>query len=486
MAQIAADPNAISYFQEPRWEQVFVYYACTRPDFWERIAKYTNPALWGADEAKLLMAALKDMLSEPGAQHPASRIVVVNHVYIQSQTGGKIRIEQAAACAEYMEELPDELPDPEVMISEAVKFLRPRLVAEAQPHIHQAADPLLDPKEADKARKKAQEKLEAAGTLGEQKIIHRQGMVLGVAALGEIARVGRLPRLPFGIPELDLIYRGGYKIGELHYWLGPGKAGKTSALCQEAAAAWGQRRFVCYASLESIAEQVYAKIISNLTGIPLYEVEDERCEGHREAGRRLQWLLDNGWLGRLAVEYFPRAATTLTDIMLWVAEQEKEAGGHCDKLLVDMDRHVKHTYNPESTSLNYENMYGEMGLIAKGPDPKRHPELMRWVTTASHTKIKVAREDIIYDAEQSAESANKGRICDSCVSINPRDRGASAVLFVACNRSGKGGDLTPQAPTGYAYGRLIDVEPPYPWFKRGPDRWRPPEQAALKGLEDDL
>jgi hypothetical protein len=92
------------------------------------------------------------------------------------------------------------------------------------------------------------------------------------------------------------------------------------------------------------------------------------------------------------------------------------------------------------------------------------PNLARWVITASHTKYKQHRDEILYTDEDSADSINKGRYMYWAYTVNLRNNNATCILNVSRNRNDPTG-ATPELEVGFPYGQIVLTAYPLPWYR---------------------
>jgi len=218
---VAADPSLLPYNLPETFERWVVYYACSSAQFWALAGKELIPSLMQRPEAQLLIKAVQEMAQvEDG--HPGNRHLVIQRLHSWSLEGGRLKLADCAAADAYLSDLDeDAIPPQEKVVEELAQTLRRQMLMQASNAIPGAfvAGP-----DAEKARKLAMDRLEAAGSVGKGDT--SMGRSLDVGVLGEISALKRIPKIAVGIPEVDNILAGGVRYGENMFFLGDSSGGK--------------------------------------------------------------------------------------------------------------------------------------------------------------------------------------------------------------------------------------------------------------------
>jgi len=456
---VAADPSLLPYNLPETFERWVVYYACSSAQFWALAGKELIPSLMQRPEAQLLIKAVQEMAQvEDG--HPSNRHLVIQRLHSWSLEGGRLKLAECAAADAYLSDMDeDAIPPQEKVVEELAQTLRRQMLMQASNAIPGAfvAGP-----DAEKARKLAMDRLEAAGSVGKGDT--SMGRSLDVGVLGEISALKRIPKIAVGIPEVDNILAGGVRYGENMFFLGDSSGGKSTALVHFACSALRQGCFVLYATLELARQYVMMRVVGNLTYTVLADIEYGRQPGYAEAGRRLDWLIAHHRIGRFVCKFHKKGKTALKDIRAWVGEEERRAGRKADLVVIDADEHVNHVDDDGSEYRGLGILYERMVDWAEGPDPDVDHDSKCVIATASQAKGRSGEGDRILTHADTADSQRKHRNSYVCITINNRgERRSEVILNVSKNRNGDTG-LTTTLPTNFAMGQLVVVNDAYPWI----------------------
>jgi KaiC/GvpD/RAD55 family RecA-like ATPase len=269
------------------------------------------------------------------------------------------------------------------------------------------------------------------------------GSILGGASFDAIDALRLMERMPTGISELDLIMDGGFPRG-LSLFIGESGAGKSMALAHCAAEGVFQQMHVGVVTLELAEEIQLARIIANLTSVPINDLLQGRQDRAKE---RLSSMLHS--LGALTVRYFAPKATRTSDIFRWVEQREQKVGRKMDLLVVD--------YIDKLGTGNDENTYKAHGDIA---DEIRDYALGKqmWALSASQAKgrgNKPGGTKTHLDLGDVADSMGKPRVADVVVTLKKDEEQGTVDLFLAKHRLGKARLSTGPLTQDEARGRIV-------------------------------
>jgi len=293
------------------------------------------------------------------------------------------------------------------------------------------------------------------------------------SAFEEISTIRQLPRLRCGIPELDGALEGGPELGTSFIYLGSSGDGKSVMLVQSAAEALIQGYNVAYATLEISVPRTFARLIANITGVPINGILNGSRHLAEERYEKINRWLDNRDrpLGMFRIEEFPANDTTIADIKAWVERIEKETGKKIHVVVIDyLDRCTLAKSKLQKDS--YTNMllvYEDFRRWMDDPDSK---DIKRWGLSASQAvrrnsgqrKTKPNRKGSgpkLLDIDDGADSQNKVRVTDGMVTLNVSFDGKEITFFIGKNRHGNARAQVGPLPTAWACGRI--APPNRPW-----------------------
>lgn len=314
-APVAAEA---AYDFAPEFTRALVRLACSSAEVYSRVGALLKPKLLGAPEAVQAMGAAQAIAEDTGVG-PGSTSAVVQRL-VRWRGEGRVTTEQIEAVVDYFDAADDAgLPSPEVAISEAAAVLRrreeQRVVQTAMEVYAKRGDFAAVAKAADAATR-----IGAAG--------HSVGTLAGADDFDLFAREGAKPRLRTGCLELDAKLNGGLPPG-LTLFLGREKSGKSMVLSSIAAEAFYSGAHVALATLELSETLQKARVMANLTNVPIDDLLAGRS-GH--ARNRYEKMRDR--LGLLRVQYFS-PDTPVADLLTWVDKCGEQAGRPVDLLVVD-------------------------------------------------------------------------------------------------------------------------------------------------------
>jgi len=426
------------YFFEPRFERAVALYACRSTRFWGRVGKDLEPDALGCDEAKHAVRAAV-AIAQDNQRGPGSLIVALQRLRSWVEDG-KLSPEDVEAVSDYFDAAEDAgLPPEEDVVAELAKLLKKR----AKGDIARAAAADYAAKNDFENTKREIARAEAIGGVDTT-----VGVELGEEAFAAIEADAKLKRLSTGILDLDMLLNGGRPFGTLNMYAGGPGVGKSMALSHEACSDIRAGLHTAYATLEVPIPGISARIMANLTGVPIDAILAEpRC-----AERALAQLK----LGRLHIQAFSPRVTTMEDIAEWVKSLEEKTGHKIDSLKVDYADRMGSRRAKKKDGSSYdlgEHVTQDLWDYANG-ESHLAPKVKRWVSSATQaTRKKDQRKKVTTD--DVADSMHKSRITDMLISINQDPDGY--VWFVAKNRYGKSDVSAGPLPHELECGRVVEI-----------------------------
>jgi RecA/RadA recombinase len=435
------------YNLDPTFERAVVVLACCRPRFYGRGVHKLEPELLGNEAHKLMLATVRAMVAENG-NGPDSAVLVLQRLRRQMNEG-KVSYEQVLEIGDVIDAAVDAgLPDEVAALTELAPVLKRRIQhAALLQATHEWANrgdfssvvQLID--EADRVG------IAEEATTGPQ---------LGLGAFDAIDKLRFLERLTTGIPELDSKIDGGLHRGGLGVVVGGTGSGKSMMLAHIACQAWLLGLHVVYATLELPEPLVLARMIANVTGIPINSISGGSQE---EAKRRLTEMHQRGGLGHCNVKEFTPHATTIEDLFAWEDHCEQKVGRAVDLQVVDYADKLVAKASGRNKG-DHASDYVAMRVVYEGLRV-RAVDKSRFAWTASATrrnktsdgKTGTARRDV----DDVADSMHKVRVPDLVVTLNPNDEDRSMEYFVAKHRIGEGRQVAGPVPTDWECGRMCPL-----------------------------
>jgi hypothetical protein len=402
------------------------------PRVWGQVGGSIEPDALGSEEAKLLAKAVAAIAAETG-RGPGSGTLVVQRV-ARWRHEGRVTHEQVMAVSDLVDELEDwENPPPvDGVVHELVPVLQERRNREAvRMAMKRVAtrDDLTD----------VIEHLQATSRLGTTQAV--TGVELGPDALAVVRNLRQTDRLRTGILELDTELGGGPPISSLSVAMGGSGDGKSMLLCHMAGSALMGGFNVLVATLELNDGQWLARLMANLTGIPIDTIIEGSME--RDCAHRLGDLP----LGRCEVGHWAPEVTRVADLMEWVDQVEQRKGWKADLLVVDYADLLGH-----SKMRDYEGMREVYSGLREEFAVKRHG----WVWTACQSRRKAKGGKEKQGADDGADSQHKIRVSDLWIVLRMSEDGSEIEYYVAKNRGGKrGGSVT--LPTELECARIAPI-----------------------------
>ena len=437
----------------PDVERMVAYYAACNKAFFGAIGRELDPKLFALPEAKFLVEAAQAVAKDLGHGSP-SALVSLQRARRWVDEGKHTMAEVGAAgdLIDAVEDMNGERALPEALLVEISPIVRHRV----QSNLLKAAFTANATRNGDELSKIAHA-LQRSSGIGS--VDTSVGVRLGAAAFDEIDKQRRLVRMGTGLLELDSAMGGGVPRASVSVIAAPPGFGKSMMLCHLVAESVCAGLSVAMATFELNVATQYARVLANITGVPI----DGILEGGREEDECLKRLDMIPNRGSLYIQEFTPEVTTAEHIEEWLQRIEDETGKRVDRVVIDYaDRmtSLRGLSNHEANeSMVMKDVYSGLIRIAKKRDA--------WVDTATQPKTGAGTEKSSkrIDTGHAAGSAYKGRLCQAFFSLQVEgeevDRTVS--IFVAKFSFGKSRMTVGPLPCNFSCGRLFPVNRAAPW-----------------------
>ena len=417
------------------FEAAVLVACCSSPTFWSRVGHALDAARMEHPLSEAIIAAVR-MIAVDTGRGPRSPLVVLQRLK-RLVDQGKLGAHIVTQVNNLIDDTTDAgMPPEDDMVTEIVPVVRRKMQSEAVLAAHDEFARRGDFSEVVTM-------LEKAHGLGAEKVVGRVRLDKdGFQSIEDYKATGRLP---IGVLELDLELGGGMAQSSMTVIVGDSGGGKSMMLTSSAAEGVRHKMHVGLVTLELPESIQFARLVANLTGVPItniVEVDSER----KRAQERLEIMAPD--LGPCSVGEFAPHATTVREILDWCEEQEQEVGRKMDLLVVD---YADKLYEPRVKGDNeYVSMrYVYEGLRRDGAVAKQ----MRVITgsQAGRRGRKDAKHQL--DMGDVADSMHKVRVADLVVTLNPEDELIN--FFVAKHRLGRSRMTIGPLPTDFARARIV-------------------------------
>lgn len=434
------DGAAESYGFSIQFEKALAVLCCSRPKFWGRIGTTLDPDALKDEASKLAITAVKAIAVDLG-RGPSSSLIVVQRLR-RWMDDGKVTLEQIRLVGELLEDMEDNLPPEDEVISEVTPVLKRRAQQQAvRMAIKESArgDDLSEVAAA----------IERADRIGV--VDTSQGIRIGSGSFEEIRKLRRMQRLPTGIDDLDVQLAGGLARRSLGVVVGGGGEGKSMFLSHIAAQCMYDGLAVVYATLEIPEGEVLARVKANLTELSINSITSGDDEA--ECITRLTKLAARKFdfrpgLGLGIVKEFSPGSTTYTDIREWITMVEQAENRPIDVFIVDYADRMgvpKEQGDYSAGKIIYEGLRSiadEKGIFG-------------WTACQATRGAKDRKRK---DLSDMADSMHKGRIADLVITINRKgDDEDELEYFVAKHRTGLSRIAVGPLPHDWAHGQMVPV-----------------------------
>lgn len=429
------------YGLEPKFEVVVLHYCCSRPSFWKRVGGELDPKRMGHVLAPFILAACRLITKETG-RPPSSPLLVVQRA-ARWNAEGKLKREVVQAISDLFDTAEDSgMPPEDEIVAELVPVVRRRIHSEAVLKAHDEFAKRGDFSDVVSTIRKA-------SMLGE--VIAVDDVSLSHEMLSVLDDDG-IPRLRTPVVELNVSLDGGLKRGGLGVIIAESGGGKSMYLISQAAESSRRGLHTCFTTLELPYQEQYARLVSNLTGVPINDLNTS--EAKAKAARILEETASQR--GPVHVAEFTPHATTVRDLVDWVDQKEQTVGQKVDVLIVDYGDKL---WDPR---VKDGNEYVAMRYVYEGLRRDVAVERDMWVWTASQPGRRKRKESKnLIDLGDVADSMHKIRVADLVITINFEDLDdyGEALYFVAKHRTGKSRYGIGPLPTDFSCARICAFIP---------------------------
>ncbi len=427
-------PAPKAYPLDETFQQSLVTALAKSPRLWARIGKELSYERMSEPAASMGLRAISAIAREQGSGPTSSAAVLQRlHDWVND---GKVKHEDKASVQAMMSGC---IESGLLTEDEYVALLQPTVQQDLRDQATRAA---IDAFGKGKALGRTVELSARADKFGNPE--RTATTMVGGRAVEAIQRLWRMERLRYGVADLDGTADLQLPRGCLGIAIGGAGAGKSLFLSHLGAAAAWAGMFVAYATLELPPETVTARVLSNLTGVPISAVLAQP-EDMLERAMDIEQVMP----GAFAVAEFAPAVTTVAEVKQWVDDLELERGSKVDLLIVDYGDKLgagKKGGDEQSTYSTGQVVYDGLRNLA------RERSMFCW-TASQGTRRKDRHRKL--DLDDVADSMHKVRVADVVLTLNQLDEGGqSLAMFVAKNRYGAARfDIGPLA-SDFARGRI--------------------------------
>ena len=221
----------------------------------------------------------------------------------------------------------------------------------------------------------------------------------------------------------------------------------SMAMCHVAAHALMSTLHVGYATLELPSEEIEARIVANLTGIPINVLMAGQAEALAE--QRLRAM--QPFMGALVVQDFTPKVATVTDIIDWIEECEAEAGVPMHLGIVDMLPKLK-----DFSTANAKYAVGTYQTVGNTFEYYRNymKDRRKWGLTAMQPQ-RGAKDKKKIDTDDAADSMEGPRVCDTVITGMRTEDETQHEFFVAKARHSEARKMVGPLPHDHKLGRMV-------------------------------
>lgn len=234
-----------------------------------------------------------------------------------------------------------------------------------------------------------------------------------------------IERISLSYQPLDEVMTGGIATGEMLLFEGPPNRGKSTILCAMTAGLLKSSANVVHITLEQDKRAIFAKITSNLSGIPPKQFEDRRAE--------IQTTYDffrRATTSKLRVKQYPEVSLSVAELRAYLSEVKQEWQGELDAVVLDYPDLMKLGAGPDANHEKLATLYRALRGLAN--------EMGFSIVTATQTNRAAATKERISMQDLSACFA-KAEIADVILAICQTEaeyENQQMRLYVAKNRLG--------------------------------------------------
>lgn len=408
-------------------EAALAYRLACSPRLWGLVGEHIEEEALADERVRLLVRACRLHAKDAGKGPDSITVPLARLARLREQ--GKVTEAQIASVVDLLDAVEDsgQVPGDEAIAAEVGPILRRRRESEILQEM---------------MRRYAQHG-DLSRLVSDLARVQRIGVVEveeGTRLTGEvfetIDRLRHIDRLSTGVYELDFVLDGGMGRSQLGVVMGDAKAGKSVFLTNLAASAVLHGLNVAVATLELDETTWAARLISNLTGVPVAPILRGQWAPAKAA---LEQIQATRAFGQFVVREFPPGATTVGDVHAWL-DLLVERGFQYDVVVIDYADRMGSARKDANSYDTGREVYDGLRYWAV--------ERKCWVWTASQTKAGSHS-----GMDKLADSRHKSRILDLCVELRPSDDRATMEYHVAGNRHGRTGDTVGPVETDFARAR---------------------------------
>ena len=312
------------------------------------------------------------------------------------------------------------------------------------------------------------------------------------------SREASIQRFPLGVADLDKLLKGGLGRGELGCILAAEKDGKSMALSHIAASNVLLGYSVVYISAELDRKDIENRFASNITGIPLDDIEDGGDEIAEEVENRLESVITSSG-GKIVFKKFPPGVASVGDVTAYLIDVYRFWDVKPDILVIDYaDELTVKKVRGNRESNHYQDLgqiYTEMLALAAPESESSNivGGLNCAVWTASQIQRSAIGKDITdfrYVADSILKAAKVSLMVGICRDNYERESDILRLYLAICRFAPFPKEIGPYK-RDYAHGRLIEFtdkvkrfdEESLAWIRRSVARTsvaRAPETQKLK------
>lgn len=427
------------YGFDPRYERDLVTSVCSRPAAYSRVGALIDAKLLGSPACTLAVQAAQAVAHDSG-KGPSSCSLVVQRL-ARWRDEGRIpqeRIEEVLALFDAA--MDAGLPDVDGLVAEAAAVLKRR----AQQKVVEQSMAAYAKRGSMADVAKAAAAVDSIGVSGME-----DGALLNVDSFAGIDSLRLMERLPTGCPEFDNVLGGGFPRG-MTMFLGREKAGKSLVLSSIAAQGFYNGLHVAVATLELGEELQQARVIANLTGVPIDEILAGKMDVAKE---RLLAMAPK--FGVMAIRYFAPSVTQVSHLHEWLDQREQKVGRKVDLFVLDYVTKL----NGGGDRKRYEELEQVGDLLRE-----RAMERRSYVISAGQARRPQAGKKKKLDTDDTADSMHLVRSPDLVIAMrmseddtDSDDAKGQVDYFVAAGRLSKDRIGTGPLPVDRACGRMFPI-----------------------------
>lgn len=417
--------RAQAYAFLPDFQAVLATALCSRPTLFGRIGIHLEPSCIELVPARLAISAAKDMEHAVG-MGPSNLLQALQWLR-RLMDEGRCTSDEIASVNAMFDDATDRIGmlDDAAICALVVPVLKRRMQFDAATRMTAAITTRSDSFEP------ICDTLQKSLRVGETDL--SIGFVANMTARDSVIleRAARRTKAT-GILPLDDAMGGGLSEGTQTIFLGRSGSGKSMSLIHCTATFAMAGMHVAYATLELEPYVVYARLLANMTCIPINTVLDLGLTG--VVKNRMDAVKQRGF-GNISLRSFEARSATHLELIDWTNRIEQHSGKPVDCLVVD---HLDKLAIPKSATTHYTNKYDAFEIITEGLRVWASSG-KRWNLTATQAKREEKsgrgkHQPAMLTQEDVCDSLNKVRVADVVITIN----GTKVIdWYIAKNRHGE-------------------------------------------------